>query len=953
MQYCDLKIRGQKFKRSLLSLATALFWKLRPVIIITLIIWLVLLGGVDRIQAEEWQTYTTDNFEIHFTADLTDLAFKTADIAEEVHEAIAADYIPQREDKTHIIIKDDSDEASGLADPSLVDQIIINPNHPVRREFGSRHDSWLRLLLAHEYTHILHLNMRSDSLESLRNIVGDVPNIMNPNFFQTWWMLEGYPIMEESDLSGGGRAEDAIYDMYMRMAFLEDDVYYFDQIHGQYNLASWPPGGMSVYLYGASFFSYLAAEYSREELIKVSEEFANHPSRGVNRAFQTVFERGAQELYQDWQEYKQEKYEDQADSIKAAGLETGERLTRGGYYSYQPVWDEKNEEIIYYHEGNYFPGLRSIDPAQGDDKNLLTGAMVPSGLEINSAGELFFASAEKDFFDIYFYDLATGEKEQLTREERARDPVVLDEAGEESLIYVRQEAGTTEVRKMKNLTEVKGEGENPAIETVLGSGEKRQYYSPALSPAGDKLALVIWKPGGYQDLYLYDFARETLKQVTDNQIAINSPTWTEEGDKVLFSADKEGLANIYAYDLQTENFYQVTNVLGGAFDPLVIDEEEIIYVGYDSEGYNLYSLEYQPENWREVEFPGGAVQEEVSTGLAEEKLIEEERAAKSKEEVEDYNVFAHLAPRYYLPNIFFSTGGSYLGLNIGGRDPLDRINYQAGIAYEGGDYPLSFNWDFLFDFESWQLLQSSQRRSGRNLPEEDLTLEDRHRLQLQIPLWEESFSAAVSGGGLQYLRREYEDTGPSREEYRLFALGNYLYNWGFDDLNVLRDLYFQANLDYFADDYYLSGQFDWREIFDWQDYELNLRTSLAYGQLEESFTLGGLTGRYPVRGYQAGERVRGNELLYFRSQLSRKLLNIKRGSGLSPLFFDNISGSIFVEGGRLEATNKEEFLAGFGGELSLDLELSYGLYPLEINLGAARRYDEAGWQIYLTPGYEF
>ena len=997
--------------------------------------WMSAVSGseMDRAgQSGQWRTLMTENFEVHFQANLETLAVKSAEFAEEIHEAIADDYQPGREEKTHLIVVDDSDMASGLADPALLDQIIINPSHPVMREFGGRHESWLKLLIAHEYTHILHLNMRSETLEALRGLLGDVPSLMYPNFFQTWWMIEGYPILEESVLSGGGRAQDAVYDMYLRMAFLEDELYHFDQIHGQYNLESWPPGGMSVYLYGANFFDYLAREHSREDLIEVSKVYAGNPSKGIDESFEEALGRGANELFQDWKRDRLEEYESQAAAIRAEGEVTGERLSEAGYYSYRPGWDPIREEVVYYHLGNYYPGLRGIDLETGQDRHLKSGYLVPTGLEITAEGKIIYASAEEDYFDIFRFDPESGAEERLTEGKRARDPVLL-ESGE--LIYVSQQAGMTEVRKKMIDNGTVGEAE-----VLLGPGEKRQYFSPAVNPGENLLALVIWKPGGYRDLYLYDLREERLLRITENREAVFSPTWTPEGDRVLFHADKDGIHNLYAYDLAEGEFYQVTNVLGGAFDPLVIeDKEKLVYVGYDSSGYNLFALDYAPDEWQPVDFPGGVVNRETGRGLVDladrgapglagglsraggseiavsqaaggqedvrrtagsQEAVSQEgenqefmsgtagdqkdvsRAGEDQEdvnqtgqkqedegmpeeissgedrdreelEIRDYSVFRYLAPRFYVPNFMIGTAGGNLGLTIGGRDPLDWINYQAGFSFEGPDYPLGFHWSVLFDFDDFQLRQSSQRLTGRRFRDDERKLEDTHLLQLVVPVQEQVFSAAALSGGVLYFRRSFETERPVQEQYRGFAAGNYLQSWGRNDLFALRNLYLQGNVDYFDDEYYLSTQMDWRETLDWRDYELNLRGSLAFGQHEESFTLGGLVGRYPVRGYPAAERVQGSELYYLRGQLSRTLVDIKRGVGLSPVFFDNLSAALFLDGGRISTPEEEKWLAGAGGELSLDLEFSYGLYPLELNLGAARKLEVDDWQIYLTTGYTF
>jgi len=86
------------------------------------------------------------------------------------------------------------------------------------------------------------------------------------------------------------------------------------------------------------------------------------------------------------------------------------------------------------------------------------------------------------------------------------------------------------------------------------------------SPDGSKIAYNrvarehrTWKRyrGGLaQDVYLYDFDSGTDRKLTTFDGTDRLPMWI--GNKIFFSSDRDGVLNIYAYDLATKQIAQVT-----------------------------------------------------------------------------------------------------------------------------------------------------------------------------------------------------------------------------------------------------------------------------------------------------------------------------------------------------------------------------------------------------------
>ncbi|MGQ0735767.1 MAG: hypothetical protein ACT4QD_19200, partial [Acidobacteriota bacterium] len=71
----------------------------------------------------------------------------------------------------------------------------------------------------------------------------------------------------------------------------------------------------------------------------------------------------------------------------------------------------------------------------------------------------------------------------------------------------------------------------------------RPYYTPRLSPDGKRL--VIYANDADRDLWVWDFARETLTRLTVTPATELRGTWTTNGRRVLFNSDHEGTRALY------------------------------------------------------------------------------------------------------------------------------------------------------------------------------------------------------------------------------------------------------------------------------------------------------------------------------------------------------------------------------------------------------------------------
>lgn len=548
-----------------------------------------------------WRTLETRHFRIHFPEELREIARKTAQYAEEAHQSLGP-YFGRENDVTHVTILDTEDTTNGFATPFPETSLtfFVTPPSPEEDWYLGRYDNWLKMIVVHEYTHVLHLRSAAGpggmagfiNSAFLRAFLPEFSPLVNLDFLPDF-MKEGLAVYWESALTGGGRAMEGQFDMVLRSQFASGKPFGIDQASGKYYL-DWAPGGVS-YSYGTLFFKYLASQYGDKAAADLTHGLGTFPWAGINMASSRTLGDNTYEIWNQTIDYFTQRYTRQVAEIKSAPLTQANAVTTDGRIHRHPKW-LTNSRLIYSRSPlEESVGLLSTE-LDGSRPEFLLGKSSRKDYSLpDDRSQLYYYTLSDDggpltsFSDIFAMDMKTRKTRQVTHGQRALCPAVRPDG--KQIFAVLNGGGRNDLGMFDPYGKLLWRYRGP---------EMGSFSNPIWSPDGKRLALSQWTDGR-TNVKIFDPEARTLTPVAPEDSVQLFPSWSPDGQYVLFASDRTGVMNLYAVRLADKRLLRITNVLGGAFDPMVSpDLTKLAFSEYEPNGWNVKWMPYQPETWAAV-----------------------------------------------------------------------------------------------------------------------------------------------------------------------------------------------------------------------------------------------------------------------------------------------------------------------------------------------------------------
>jgi len=631
------------------------------------------------------------------------------------------------------------------------------------------------------------------------------------------------------------------------------------------------------------------------------------------------------------------------------------------------------------------------------------------------------------FYDLYLFDLKTKKETRLSEGLRARDPSWSPDPNNPQIVAVINDAGTNNLILI-NLNSIPDQTSSssavPAItkESITYLTDFRdgtQLFQPSWSPNGDMIALSVWRHG-YQDIYILNLdpnniSNSTLQPIYQDKSIDLSPCWSPDGQYLFFSSDRTSIYNIFAFSLPDKKLYQVTNVLGGAFQPAISpDGTQLAFISYHATGYELHlmKMDQNPNQWAEVEIK--YVEPQI-IAMAEQQFNKDLNTSSNSKinyPIHPYHPLTSFwPPTYWIPAAQLTENDLGIGFSTELKDVLGFYSLPLSVTYGILNNSLSYNFNYY---------------NYSHLPIINLHLSGNAILNSPTSWWEEG----ETGINIFFpFKGQTASTTNSRPYRQIFSLGyqyekfssatsnassllnanpqkitslklGYSYSdaekYGFSISPELGNFF---SLTYEHADKALGGDYTFDKLmFDGRKFiplpplhqVLALRivagvsssSILESGLDEEKFKLGGNysadnlsntdVSTFSLRGYKPGT-LEGNNLILTSLEYRFPLANIEHSLKLGSLsiFLERLSGIFFVDIGNawesassstsinINAENNEinsiwqDFKSSIGAELKADFNRKYDS-PFTLRLGVAKALtDPKEYDIYITLGSSF
>ncbi|MDJ0765938.1 MAG: BamA/TamA family outer membrane protein [Myxococcota bacterium] len=576
-----------------------------------------------------FRTIKTEHFEIHYHQGTEHIARAAATICEEVHQDLTILLEWHVDGPTHVVIMDHTDSANGVSYVLNRPLIRLYATAPNIDSSMQTYDNWLRTLFVHEYTHMISLRIHSGVARVINAIFGTVylPNTISPT-----WYHEAITILNETYETTGGRIRSASYKMSMRTAALEGTLLSLGQVSNPFRAY---PRGYARYLYGAMFFDYLRTRFGIDSIVQLYHAYGSDPiPYGLNRAFKATFGTDLVTLYDQWLDQVRTEAFAEKKKLEASGLTASTRITYDGETKGRPIFSPDGRSVMMaIGNGIERSGIFRV-PLDGSERELLVLSDSRSPVSMDRSGRLFYNRTAPyntyyHFSDVFVLDRPGVEPRRVTHGARSW-AAAISPKGDVLALNVNQ-GGTSKLA----LADEQGNIRRTLVDSAAGD----QVYAPAWSPDGERVAVVI-RRGPTVDVAVVTVETGEVQFLTQDRALEDGPSFDASGRYLVFTSDRTGISNVYAYDFEAGQLYQVTNVLTGAYAPGVSpDGKTLAFNQYYSIGYDLHVMPFNPGLWRAAK--------NMDTEWQPMRAL----PAPSEAKTEPYNPLPTLAPSYWRLNL--------------------------------------------------------------------------------------------------------------------------------------------------------------------------------------------------------------------------------------------------------------------------------------------------------------
>ncbi|PCH97390.1 MAG: hypothetical protein COB83_02670 [Gammaproteobacteria bacterium] len=672
--------------------------------------------------AQDWQTFETANFRVHYTPEYRQWALSSAREMELVRTLVQAQQGRVLTEKVDAYIIDPFNAANGFAMPlSNKPYMALFTTPPLSDSIIANSTGWQQLLVLHEYVHLVHLAQKSRS--PWRNTLANWYDLYDASQIKgERWVSEGYATLLESKLTGRGRLYnnhvEAIIQQFARQGALPTYSQLSD-INDNYL------SGSMAYLVGVRYLKWLEENYGEQTLDAVWTRWHGVKNRDFEQAFAGVFPDSAEHLYQRFvveytvatmqkeakinKEHKAKLWLDLTGSVSAPTLSpNGEHLaiieknrksnrTTITLNVYKTTKNTEKEEEF----NQEMAELLTADPQDIADKaptvfkreqayslNQINHRGINNPRWLNDDTLIYGASSlakQNDYHqDLFSWHLPSNTVTQLTYGQNLRRFDIT--ANGQSIIAERNRYGYSQLVTVSLALENQGE----VTQTLTSKSLEKIYDFPRFRPSIDGIeqssfAYLESNLNNKWQLKVRDL--DTTNGTNKEQIIplphgyqfLSFPQWSKDGQALYYVAGINGATKLYRYNFTDKSLVSLTSGEHPVTWPEVQNDDNLLYLATNIQGPDVYQLDISKANIQPINHTTQSA--EITNELASDFKLTDASIV-IDESIGEHKLYG-LGPQQGTITIgesYYSASSSLFELGYKSGDVLGRFDWQINLS---------------------------------------------------------------------------------------------------------------------------------------------------------------------------------------------------------------------------------------------------------------------------------
>jgi Tol biopolymer transport system component len=674
--------------------------------------------------SQDWQTFETENFRVHFTPEYRQWALSSAREMEVVRQLIKDQQGRVLTEKVDTFIIDPYNAANGFAVPLSHKPYMALFTTPAQSDTViSSSTGWQQLLVLHEYVHLVHLAQKSRS--NWRNNVANWYDLYDASQINgERWVSEGYATLLESRLTGRGRLFnnqiEAIIQKFARQGAMPS---YKELSVANDNFMS----GSMAYLVGVRYLKWLEDNYGVDTLDAVWTRWSGLEQRDFEVAFKGVFPDTAKNLYQRFvAEYTFDAMRHElklgensnTDNRSALWLDLSDYISgpslspQGDYLAIvetQRTDDGKTTKLNVYKTSENTKKAEEFtkenkDILDADPKDIVdkdpsvfkrevaytlnqknnSGINNPRWLDKDTIiyGATTLASINSRHQDLFSWHLPTNTVKQLTKSANIRRFDISNNG--QYIIAERNRFGYSQLVKVSlsssSICKITEELSQNSLEHVYdfprfrptSDGKPSNSFAYVSSSLNNKWQLKVRQLNGEQ---------ETIIPLPENYQFLSFPEWSKDGETLYFVAGLDSATRIYKYDFSTKELSAITSGEQVVTWPMAQADNKLLHLAINPEGSDVFQLDLAKANKQLI--TDTTTSSAMTVELAD-KLKLARATVDIDESIGEQSTYG-IGPQQgtiTLAESYYSASSSIFEVGYKSGDVLSRFDWQVNVSQD-------------------------------------------------------------------------------------------------------------------------------------------------------------------------------------------------------------------------------------------------------------------------------